>query len=172
MIRQIEKILFTSDLTKGSVEVFEQTVALASQMGASISILHVMQEPSSGTETKMVHIIDSQVYEKILKDRQEKIKNALVGKKRGVPLILNALRELCEKTTNKICRDQPVNIDRIDVMYGNPADEITRFSESESCDLIVMGYKKKGSLLKALTGNIAKKVIAQSHKPVFLVLLE
>ena len=172
MILQIEKILFTSDLTKGSVEVFEQTVALAAQMDASISILHVMQEPTSGTETKMVHIIDSKLYEKILQDRQEDIKNVLIGKQKGVPIIQNALRELCEKTTNKICKEQPVNIDRIEVRYGNPVDEITKFSESEGCDLIVMGYYKKSPLLKAFTGNTTKKVIGQSQKPVFLVPLK
>ena len=173
MVDQIKKILFASDLTESSIEVFERTVALASQTGATITMLHVIEDGSSGSQNRMIHLIDSEAYERIRREGQEKVRNVLIGKQRTIPLIQNVLHELCEKTNDKVCgTDNPVLIDAIEVKYGNAAEAITELAETAGCDLIAMGYHKKGSILKALMGKAEKGVMQRSKKPLFLIPLE
>ena len=174
MVRQIKKILFTTDLSKSSIEVFEETVALASQTGASITMLHIIEDGSSGIQNRTVHLVDREVYEKIRSESRDIIKNVLIGKQKTIPVIQNALSALCDETTGRICAEnRPVVIDAIEVRFGNAANEIIQVAESMQCDLIAMGYFRKGSLLKGLiSGSAVKSVMQQSKKPLFLVPLE
>ena len=166
MAKPIRKILFTSDLTKASVQMFEQTVVLASQLGASISILHVIEDGSTGSQNRMVHLVDRDVYERIRNENRENVKQALIGKEKSVPVIENALRALCNDVPDK--NDIPhVKIDSIEVHYGDPTEHITAFSRS--ADLVVMGYYRKGSLLRALMGSAGRNVIKKSQIPIFLI---
>ena len=169
MAKPIRKILFTSDLTKASVQMFEQTVVLASQLAASITILHVIADGSTGSQNRIVHLVDRDVYERIRNESRENVKKVLIGKEKAVPVIENALRELCNDMPEK--KDIPhVKIDSIEVHYGDPAEHITAFSRN--ADLVVMGYYRKGSLLRALMGSAGRSVIKKSQIPVFLIPIE
>lgn len=175
MVKQIKKILFATDLSKSSIEVFEQTVSIAAQTGASITILHVIEDRSSTSQNRMVHLVDKEVYEKIRNENRDEVKNVLIGKQRSIPVIQEALTDLCDKTNDKVCQvDNPVAIDNIEVHYGNAADVITLIAKTTECDLIAMGYYKKGSILKSLMGGTSpgKSVIKQSQCPIFLVPIE
>ncbi len=173
MVDQIKKILFASDLTESSIEVFERTVALASQTGASITMLHVIEDGSTGSQNRMIHLVDSKEYERIRKEGQQMVKNILIGKQRTIPVIQNALQKLCDQTNGKVCgTDDPVEIDAIEVKYGSVPDAITELAETAGCDLIAMGYYKRGSILKALMGRAEKAVMQRSKRPLFLVPLE
>ncbi len=170
MVRQINKILYTTDLSKSSIEVFEQTVALASQTGASIVILHVIEDSSSSKVNRTIHLVDKNEYEKIRNESRDMVKNVLIGKQKTIPVIQEALHDLCRKTNDKVCEnDQAVEISGIEVHYGNAADMITQVAESTGCDLVAMGYYTKGSILKSLMGSAGKSVIKQSKIPLFLV---
>ncbi len=168
MVQQIKKILFATDLSKSSIEVFEQTVVLASQIGASIVIAHIIEDGSDGVQNRMIHLVDHEMYEKNRKEGQDNVRSALIGKQKLIPIIQNALKELCDNTNNT-----PVVIDSIEVNYGNAADGIIQIAETSGCDIIAMGYYKKGSLLKALSATRGGKVIIKESKvPLFLVPLE
>lgn len=173
MVQQIRRILYTTDLSKSSIEVFEHTVALAAQTGASIIMLHVIEDGSSSAQNRMVYLIDREVYEKIRSESSDIVKNVLIGKQRTIPVIQNALKQLCDDTTDKVCAgDQPLTIDAIEVRYGNVADAVLALADEAACDLIAIGYHKKGSLLRALMGSAGTSVIKQSRKPVYLVPLQ
>lgn len=167
MVRQIKKILFTSDLSKTSVAVFEETVALASQIGASIAILHVIEDGSSGRPMKPIYLIDQEVYEKIRAESQQNVKNILIGKQRTIPEIQNALTKLCDETCAG--HSETVNIENIEVRYGNAADIILEVADTLECDVIAIGLKRKGSFMKMLVGGAGKKVIQESRKPIYLI---
>jgi nucleotide-binding universal stress UspA family protein len=173
MVHQIKRILYTTDLSESSITVFEQTVALAAQTGASIVMLHVIEDGSSGQQNRLIHLVDKSAYENIRQESRETIKHVLIGKQRTIPLIQNALKALCDSTSDKICgADNPVTIDGIEVKYGNVAEAIIEVCETAQCDLVAIGYYQKGSLLKALMGSAGKSLIQQSKKPIFLVPLE
>lgn len=167
MVHQIRKILFTSDLSKSSIDVFRETVTLASQVGASIVILHVIEDGSSERPMKPIYLVDKEVYERIRKESQENVKNVLIGKQRAIPEIQSALMELCDKTC--VGHAESVNIENIEVRFGNATEIILEVADSEECDIIALGYKKKGVLLKALMGSAGKKVIQKSRKPIYLI---
>lgn len=172
-MRQIKHILYTTDLSKSSIEVFEQTVILAAQTGAAITILHVIEDGSSGSQNRVVHLVDKERYEAIRRENSDKVRTALIGKEKGVPTIQKALQELCEKTNGKVSQfETPVTIVNIEVKYGNAADIITQMAREINCDVVAMGYYKKGSILKALMGSAGKRVMLQSKCPLFLIPIE
>lgn len=170
MVQQVKKILFATDLTKSSITVFENTVALASQLKASIVIVHIIEDGSDGIQNRMIHLVDKELYDKNRKEGQENVRNVLIGKQRLVPIIQNALKELCDDNENTCGSDSPVQIDGIEVHYGNAAENIAEIAKSSGCDMIAMGHYKKGSLLKALMGsNLGKNILQESNVPLFLV---
>jgi len=173
MAEQIKKILFTSDLSEESVKVFEQTVGLAFQIGASITLLHVINSLTPDNQKRVGYFIDDETYEKIRQEGQEIAQKALIGKKKSLPIIRQAMEEHYVKSSKKVNEpDSPVTIDSIQVLYGNPAEKILEVADDAGCDLIAMGYHKKGSIFRALAGRAEKGVMKRSKKPLFLVPLE
>jgi nucleotide-binding universal stress UspA family protein len=55
------------------------------------------------------------------------------------------------------------------IAEGHPADEIIKYAEKNSIDLIVMGTLGKSGLEKFLLGSVADKVIRSSRIPVITV---
>lgn len=55
------------------------------------------------------------------------------------------------------------------ITEGHPADEIIKYAENNSIDLIVMGTLGKSGLDRFLLGNVADKVIRSSKIPVIAV---
>ncbi len=55
------------------------------------------------------------------------------------------------------------------ITEGHPADEIIKYAENNSIDLIVMGTLGKSGLDKFLLGSVADKVIRNSKIPIIVV---
>jgi len=55
------------------------------------------------------------------------------------------------------------------ILAGEPEDEIVRFAEEKSCDLIVMGSHGHKGLVKLLIGSVAERVIGRAHCPVLVM---
>ncbi len=55
------------------------------------------------------------------------------------------------------------------ILKGHPAEEILKFSEEHSIDLIVMGTLGRSGIEKFLLGSVAEKVIRNSRIPVLIV---
>ncbi len=55
------------------------------------------------------------------------------------------------------------------IIEGHPAEEIIKYAENNSIDLIVMGTLGKSGLDRFLLGSVADKVIRNSKIPVFAV---
>ena len=55
------------------------------------------------------------------------------------------------------------------IVEGHPAEEIIKYAEENSIDLIVMGTLGKSGLDKFLLGSLADKVIRNSKIPVIAV---
>ena len=57
----------------------------------------------------------------------------------------------------------------VNVLVGNPAEEIVRFSERQGADLILMASRGKTGFSRWDMGNIAEKVVKATSAPVMLV---
>ena len=55
------------------------------------------------------------------------------------------------------------------VLAGHPAEEIVRFAEEQSADLIIMASRGKSGFSRWDLGNIAEKVIRATKVPVMLI---
>jgi nucleotide-binding universal stress UspA family protein len=55
------------------------------------------------------------------------------------------------------------------IVEGHPADEIIKYAEENSIDLIVMGTLGKSGLDRFLLGSVADKVIRNSRIPIIAV---
>lgn len=166
----INKILFCSDLTKGSVEVFEQAVALALQTNAAISMLHVVHEEDAAYKGEFIDWMDQELYARIRKSRQTKAESVLVDKKKGMTELQQALKDYFKQTGKNVDEHQQVSVDAIEIREGKAALVIPEFAEANGCDLVILGYHQEGSFLRALMEG-GKKIMQRNNINVFLVFL-
>ena len=76
----------------------------------------------------------------------------------------NMLEENIEKYRNI----ENVSLD-IQVLIGNPSEEIIKFANDKKIELIIMGTTGLGGLSKIVTGSVAKNVSEEAKCPVMLV---
>ena len=76
----------------------------------------------------------------------------------------NMLEENIEKYRNI----ENVSLD-IQVLIGNPTEEIIKFANDKKIELIIMGTTGLGGLSKIVTGSVAKNVSEKAKCPVMLV---
>lgn len=170
MAQDIKNILFTTDLSPRSKEVFENAVALALQTSASVTILHVIEDGSSSTQSILAELVGKEAYDHIRQENESFARNVLIGKQKEVPIIREALKRLSQSAFSKFeDKEDPVIIEAIEVRVGKVVDEILQFAEGSPCDLIVMGHHQKSMLLKAMMGSTVNSVLRVSKKPVYLV---
>jgi len=58
---------------------------------------------------------------------------------------------------------------RFEVAFGCPADEITRFAQDHSTDLIVLPSHGRTGLIRMMIGSVAERVVRLAHCPVLVL---
>lgn len=167
MTRDYKKILFTTDLSQQSKEVFNDAAALAVKSNASIIILHIIEDESSRTKDLIVDMIGSEAYDKVVEDNENHARTILLGKQKQVPIIKETLEKLGETAANS--QNVPSLIEGVVIRMGKTVDEILQIAEEAGCDLIVMGNHQKTMLTRTVIGRTVKGVLAKAKIPVFLV---
>lgn len=163
----IQKILYATDLTKGAADVFAYAIHLANTFNASITILHVLYD-NLNVESFAAFHIGHKEWVNIKKKIHDKVRNALIDKKRENIAIEEVLYQFSEKA--KAAHSAlPFITDEIVVRRGNPADVILEQVEERNCDAIVMGIREQGLLSEALIGSTTRRVLRRTRKPVFVV---
>jgi nucleotide-binding universal stress UspA family protein len=158
MIRQIKRILYTTDLSETSAFVFRYAINSAKKHNAAIIILHVL-EPLSATTSAIVHPYLTEGQEK--KISEEKL--AYVKDR-----IRKRLKIFCEQELNNDS-DNVDRIESIELCEGFPAEMILRKADELNCDAIVMGTHSKGIIANTFLGSTAKRVLRRTTKPVFII---
>jgi|SaaInl7_200m_RNA_FD_contig_101_251233_length_4755_multi_9_in_0_out_0_4 nucleotide-binding universal stress UspA family protein len=179
MTTSIKKILFITDLTQGSREVFNYAVSIAGAFEASITMLYVFDEsPSSAGSNPAGSIISGllgkEAHEQMRKEQEESARRVLIGKRTEMPIIRKALEKMSEDTkTNTPSTQSQIMIEDIIVTSGRVVDEILVTAKKTECDLIVMGHNDQGFLTQAMLGRrTAKQVFELAGVPVLLVPME
>ncbi len=166
----IKRILFTTDLSDGSREAFKVAVSLANSCGASITLLHIIEEIPSGKKSILANYVGKEVFDEIENNNKEYAQNILIGKRKEVPIIKEALERMSQDSDyNAAGSSQSIKIDDIIVIIGKPVEEIITHTEDKSYDVIVMGNHRHGAIVEALMGGTTKGVMRRSKTPIFLV---
>jgi nucleotide-binding universal stress UspA family protein len=166
---EVKKIFFPTDLSKHARFAYEFASNIAERYGASIAILHVIQN-FPGTMERIVYsgLLDKRKWEEIRKGNEAGAKKLLIGKKREKVMMEQAL----ERFRQEVNADNPENhriVDEILVTEGNIADEIIKHTEATRSDLIVMPYHARNMIAELMRDGIVRKVLRRSKKPVLLV---
>lgn len=170
MAPHINKILFPTDLSSASRHAFDYAVSQATQYGASITILYVMEETGwSGGEYART-IMGDERWQQLRKEHEAEARQILIGKKKEGALIRDALDDFCQQA-EKDHKDCEFVMDEIVVTQGVVVDEILAAAQERNCDLIVMGHHPRGQIGEAFLGSTTRRVLRRSKMPVLIVRL-
>ncbi|MGB0467999.1 MAG: universal stress protein [Pontibacterium sp.] len=158
MLPEIRKILYSTDLSKGSTAAFEQAAYLAKKTGADIHILHVVEKLSSDAKiTFQTYVINAKSRHDMLQERVHHAEAKLIDRQE------NFWTQLHQDESG--VREQ---IKSIDIVEAYPAETILKVSKELDVDMIVMGTHEKG-LLHTFLGSVAKNVLNRTRIPVLIV---
>lgn len=141
---RIKKILLPTDLSPASISAFKYAKSLAEKYGASIYVLHVLEN----IPILAIHALDLTL-ERIEKNMAE---NAKIQLEKIVKENL--------KTKNKV---------QIFIRKGVVDEEIVKFADEKKVDLIVMGTHGRTGIEYTLLGSIAEKIVRRAKCPVLTV---
>jgi nucleotide-binding universal stress UspA family protein len=170
MFPEIKKILFTTDLSKNSRHAFNYAISAADKYGATITILHVMEEVSPSSNAHLKNFIGEEKWQELQESHEQEARQILIGKKKEGSMIRQALHEFCEEVQKNFAHCE-IMTDEIVVAKGNVVDEILAVTQNREIDLIVMGYHSRGKLEEAVVGSTTRRVLRRSRTPVLLVRL-
>jgi len=142
---KVSRILAPVDFSEVSQESLDAAASLASQLGASVVVLHVVEPvyfagTMFGPEINVPHLAEEQ--RRAAKSAMETMLARLA--KKGVPA--TGLVET-----------------------GIPQDTILNAASSKKCDLIVMGTHGRSGVTHLLLGSVAEKIVRSSTCPVLTV---
>ena len=141
----LKRILIATDFSEASEVAVRYGRALADAFGASLDILHVMEDPFVYAPTSEGYLPPAHFFEEMEKNSRERLEQALPHADREK---LNA---------------------RLVTKKGSPFVEIVRYAKSENIDLIVMGTHGRGPIAHMLMGSVAEKVVRKAPCPVLTV---
>ena len=167
MLKKTENILFTTDLSKTSGDAFNHIVLLASQLNASIFLLHVIRKIPESYERRIKRIFGEEKWDSIVEQHVEEVRDILIGKISSRKIIRAAMKELC--STAKIQEDQCANVSaEIIIEKGELVNTIIQQAKVHRCDLIAMGASK-GLISGKSVGPQIKSVMKQADVPVLVI---
>ena len=158
MMPEIQKILYTTDLSDNSAYVFRYAINSAKRHDAEIIILHVLEELPSSAQVMMHHYFTDEQEKKISEE--------------NIAYTMDRIDKRLKMFCDRELKDDLESMERIasiEVCRGYPADEILKKVKGLECDAIVMGTHGKGIIKNAYLGSMTKKVLRRVRKPVFII---
>jgi universal stress protein A len=138
-------ILVPTDFSAPAGAALNYAKTLAEAVGASLHVLHVMDDPLPGI--KMPDHVCS------------------------IPAIRKQLeREASEDLATVLTPEEKTKFRaELTSEWGNPYAKILEFTREHGIDLIVMGTHGRGAFLHALMGSVAERVVRHASCPVLTV---
>ncbi|MBY4678927.1 universal stress protein [Marinobacterium arenosum] len=158
MLPEVRKILYSTDLSKGSTAAFEHAAYLAKKTGAEIHILHVVEKLSADAKiTFKTYVMDAGSRRDFFEERLNHAKQKLAER-----------QETFWRSVDPDERKIREQIKEIHVVESYPAEAILKLSKELEVDLIIMGTHEKG-IMHTFLGSVAKNVLNRSRIPMMIV---
>ena len=140
----ITNILVPTDFSVGSEEAVRYAFALASRLGASLHLMHVLENPfAPGAFMEMYAPPPPEYLDDIERQAEERLRRSLTEAQKAQVRV--------ELTTR----------------LGNPATQILdRLEEEPKIDLVVMATHGRGGVTRLLMGSVTEKIVRASPCPV------
>ena len=140
----LSRILVPVDFSPYSEFALRYATALASRLGASVELLHVVEDPiATGAWGSEISIPDvSELRKNLIAEAERRLERyCAVAEGPRVPVV----------TT---------------VRMGQPAHTITEYAQAGGADLIVMGTHGRSGLAHLVMGSVAERVVRHALCPV------
>ncbi|VFJ14409.1 universal stress protein [Candidatus Nitrosocosmicus franklandus] len=137
------KILVPIDESENAKRAFNYAMYLSKNINGKITLLSVADVPPT------VYVQSQKVLDELL----EKYSKAREK-------VFNEYRQLAQK--------EGIDI-KTKVIFGDPGQEIVKFSLKEKFDIIVIGHRGMGQLKKMVIGSVSSTVIRDAKCPVLIV---
>lgn len=145
MSRAITRILVPTDFSAISEVALNYAITVARRFGASLHLLHVVDDPFVGKT------FGSEVYITSVAAMRVHLVDEAAGR------LSRVLPE---------CGRVPA---RTEVRVGRPQDVIRAVAEQHGCDLIVMGTHGRTGMSHLLLGSVAEQIMREAPCPVLTV---
>eukprot|EP01155_Anaeramoeba_flamelloides_P000082 Anaeramoba_flamelloidesa100554_22.p2 GENE.a100554_22~~a100554_22.p2 ORF type:complete len:165 (+),score=30.25 a100554_22:145-639(+) len=159
MFHDVKKILYVSDLEKGSRPAFRAAVSLCGHYSESqITYLHVIESLSGTTRSVLSNMMEQEEIDEMLQ--------------KGVEALSSKIRERIERfCADELEEHEVLSLKNIDarVEEGTPWRKILEVADEIDADVIVMGTRKHNALEQMLMGSTATKTLGHSKRPVLIV---
>jgi universal stress protein A len=145
--RRFSRVLVPTDFSPTSEAALDYAITIAARFGASLHLLHVVDDPfvggAWGSEVYIASVPAMRA--RLVDDAAAKLSRLLPrAQHEGVPA-------------------------RSEVRVGRPVETIKDAAAEEHCDLIVMGTHGRSGMAHLLLGSVAEKVVREAPCPVLTV---
>ena len=154
----IKKILHCTDLSEHARQSFAYAASIANRFGASITILHVLEDTSEYRDNLVINILGKEKWEEIRRQNEQET----------IERLKEEIQEFCREVSENMPACNFIT-DQIIVKIGNPVEEILKQVKATNCDLVVMGARGHGVLVDAVLGSVSRRVLRRCDKPILLV---
>ena len=144
MIR-LKKIMVPTDFSEPSESALKYARAFAEQFGATLHLLHVVEDPFLYAPTSEGYVIPPHLHEEMETAARDRLNSSLSPAER-------------EKFQAQLV-----------LKHGSPFVEVVRYAREQDIDLIVMGTHGRGPIAHMLMGSVAEKVVRKAPCPVLTV---
>lgn len=154
----MKKILVPTDFSSFSEHACDYALKLGKSLQAEVKLFHAFLDPVLGSPVPMY---DFGGYEKthkeIMKNNEEQVEEQM--------------EKLYRKMNECIEREgmEGVSMKSYQIENGFPDEEILNYSKVYEPDLIIMGTKGSGGIIKDLFGSVTEKVVENAEVPVLAI---
>ncbi|MBN2469003.1 MAG: universal stress protein [Deltaproteobacteria bacterium] len=142
---EIKRVLFPVDFTENSSRILPYALTVSAKFGATIYLLHVVEDFSKWTGGFYIPGVSIDLYRKEA---------------------LSAAEKTIEKTSEQLHGYLQF---KKKIVFGDPIQEILKTIESEAIDLVVMGTHGRKGLEHVVFGSVAENVVKKSPAPVLTI---
>jgi universal stress protein A len=142
-MEQYRRILCAIDFSPASIAALRHADELASRLGATLTVLHVVADPLQQPWTAEAYGLN------IADLEAEWVQRATVD--------LGRLARSCKSNPATVCR------------VGKPVVEILDCARADAADLIVVGSHGHGAFAQMILGSVADRLVRQAPCPVLMV---
>lgn len=158
MLPDVKKILYASDIDKGSRPAFRAAMSLCGHYHSEITYLHVIEPLSASAQSIIKNMINEDSLNELHDQSLENLKSKIEER----------IRLFCESELeqNEMLEEGSVT-SRVE--EGTPWKTILRVADEIDADVIVMGTRTHSAMGQFLLGSTANKVMHNSKRPVLIV---
>lgn len=160
IIPDIKKILYATDLSENSRHAYAYAAGIANRFDATVTILHVIEELSRVTTDRIAIFAGDEVFKKIRKRKEQDV----------VDIIKKRLDNFCAQASSEL-PECPFITEETLVKVGMPSDVILEVAHNGKFEMVVMGTQGHSTIIYAMMGSTARRVLRRCKIPVLTVRL-